>query len=397
MATGRKHPKYEEITRRWGGMQVRIDFSKRIDDWLQAFPEEEHAFLLELLSKFYYYSEENVKSKVVELNEKFLMKFQGDINDVVYTKIIKEQGVAFSDILFTTFWLYNNILNVDNNIVGLLEEEQIPKTIVIVDDYSGTGKTLIKTINHMLQINGNVKESRFYFLTLHMTNRAVVQIKEYANDVGLDIVLESLDFTDEIFKKDYIYSDIEAESKKKNYSEICKREKISEDYILGFEDVSSLVSFHYNTPNNTLGLFWQDLADFVALFPRKKRSKTRLSVMQQEAKKRRNRDRAVVIYGINDGQMKVMLTYCIGQTDGISVEDFKNTFGLTASQVDEFLKEMLRQGYVVNEEGCFIPSAKLKSHMFASRIKKRQKQFKNISEEKIEFKNHEEYIPQNFT
>ena len=81
----------------------------------------------------------------------------------VFTKIIKEQGIAFSDILFTTFWLKNNISNAENNILGLLEAGQIPKELVIVDDYSGTGKSFIKTVNKMLQTNGEVKNSQSIF------------------------------------------------------------------------------------------------------------------------------------------------------------------------------------------------------------------------------------------
>ena len=64
MSSGRKHPKYENITSRWGGMKIREDFAERIDKWLQAFPEEEHTFLLELLMQFYYYSEERIKEKL---------------------------------------------------------------------------------------------------------------------------------------------------------------------------------------------------------------------------------------------------------------------------------------------------------------------------------------------
>ena len=41
MSSGRKHPKYEDITSRWGGMKIREDFAERIDKWLQAFPKEE--------------------------------------------------------------------------------------------------------------------------------------------------------------------------------------------------------------------------------------------------------------------------------------------------------------------------------------------------------------------
>lgn len=398
MSSGRKHPKYENITSRWGGMKIREEFANRIDDWLHAFPEEEHSFLLELLLQFYYYSEERVKEKVIELYNAFMKEYQGDVDAVIYTKIIKEQGVACSDILFITFWMQNDIMYscAENNILGLLEAEQIPKDLVIVDDYSGTGNTLIKTVDKMLQVNQMVKDTNFYFLTLHITKRAQQQIKEYAQSVEIKLSVISLDYSDEAFKKDYIYNAIEAEHKKRYYAEICRRYKVDRN-VLGFEDVSSLVAFHYNTPNNTLGLFWQDLMDFTALFPRKKKQRTELSVMQREARNRKNKGVAPVVYGIDDARMAVMLTYCIGQSGGVSVEDFKATFGFTTMQADEALKSMIEQGYITNDAGRFCPTVKLKSHLFASRIKKGQSRFKEVQEEHhVEFKAHEEYIPCNF-
>ncbi len=397
MSSGRKHPKYENITSRWGGMKIREDFAGRIDKWLQAFPEEEHPFLLELLMQFYYYSEERIKEKVVELYDAFIKEYQGDASAVVYTKIIKEQGVACSDILFTTFWMQNSSMYscAENNILGLLEAEQIPKELVIVDDYSGTGKTFIKTLDKMLQVTDMVKDTKFYFLALHITQRAAKKIKEYAELNGISIKIISLDYSDEIFKKDYIYNEIEAEHKKRQYSEICTKQKI-EKYILGFDDVSSLVAFHYNTPNNTLGLFWQDLVDFAALFPRKKKQCTELSVMQRKARNRKHIEEPPVIFGIDDSRLVVMLLYCLGQTRGLSIEDFSETFGLTAMQADNALKEMLEQGYLINDEGHFQPGDKLKQHLFSSRIKRGQQRFKEVQEEQVEFQAHEEYIPCNF-
>lgn len=397
MSSGRKHPKYESITSRWGGMKIREDFAERIDKWLQAFPEEEHPFLLELLMQFYYYSEERIKDKVVELYEAFVKEYQGDAKEVVYTKIIKEQGVACSDVLFSNFWLQNDLMYScsDNNILGLLEAEQVPKELAVVDDYSGTGKSFIKTVDKMLHVNELVQNTKFYFLTLHITKRAIKQINEYAKDVGINIKIVSLDCSDEAFKKNYIYNEIEAERKKRQYAQICINQNMDK-YVLGFEDVSSLVAFHYNTPNNTLGLFWQDLMDFSALFPRKKKQRTGLSVMQKNARNRKSVEETPVVFGIEDGKMAVMLVYCLGQSKGISIDDFAMTFGLTTMQADTALKEMIEEGFMFNESGHFQPTAKLKSHVFMSRIKKGQKRFKERQEEKVEFQAHEEYIPCNF-
>ena len=396
MGNGRRHPKYENITSRWGGMKIREEFAERIDTWLSAFPESEHPFLLELLSEFYYYSEEQIAQKVVKLYDLFEREFSGNVNEIVFTKIIKEQGIAFSDILFVTFWLKNSISNAENNILGLLEADQIPKELVVVDDYSGTGNTFIKTINEMIQENAKVKNTKFYFLTLHITKRALNVIREYEKEVGVRIKVFYLECTEEIFKGDYIYSKIEAEYKEREYIKIYERQKIKKDYILGYKEVESLVAFHYNTPNNTLGLFWQDLGEFAALFPRKKQRKTTLSEMQREARNRKRRDQEIVIYGIPDEKLKVMLIYCLGQEHGIQIEEFKRTFGLNIEQAHNVLKKMLDEEYVCNKNGRFYPDVKLRSHIFLSRIKKGQDRFQIEQKKTQEFSKQTEYIPQKF-
>ena len=99
----RKHPKYEYLTSRWGGMKLREEFEGRIDNWLEAFDESEHKMLLSLLSKFYYYSEEKVKENSKKLYQKFLCENPEYKKTTVFTKIIKDFGTSYSDILFNTF------------------------------------------------------------------------------------------------------------------------------------------------------------------------------------------------------------------------------------------------------------------------------------------------------
>ena len=181
---------------------------------------------------------------------------------------------------------------------------------------------------------------------------------------------------------------------------MCQKQNVAKN-VLGFDDVSSLVAFHYNTPNNTLGLFWQDLVEFTALFQRIKKQHTTLKVMQRNAKNRKHSGEAPVIYGMEDGKTAVMLTYCLGQTGGVSVEAFAETFGFTASQADNALKNMIEQGYVTNDVGRFYPTAKLKSRLFTSRIKSGQSRFKEaieeqVLDEQVKFQPHKEYIPGNF-
>ena len=79
----------------------------------------------------------------------------------------------------------------------------------------------------MLQANELVKDSNLYFLTLHITQRAVLQIEEYSKCVGINIKIVSLDYSDETFKKDFIYNAIEAEQKKTPLYSVVSKTKCS--------------------------------------------------------------------------------------------------------------------------------------------------------------------------
>lgn len=400
MSSTRKHYKYEYLTSRWGGMQLRKEMDSRIEKWLSGFSEEEQQIMLELLSYFYYYSEKRVNEKVIELYQKFLGFFDGDTSDVTYIKVIKDYGVSFSDIFYSAFWLRNNLYDyTESNILSLLEEDSIPPILAIVDDYSGTGKTFIKTVDKLIEKNRKIIGSPIYFLVLHITQRAIKQIETYSLAVGIQIKIIALDTSDEAFKNGYLFEEIKAIELKKHYSDVCISRSVKEDFILGYEDVASLVAFHYNTPNNTLGLFWSDLAEFVALFPRHQKKRTTLKELQKETAARKKRQSQVITFGIDDARMATIMTYCIANSKDLSLENMKYAFGLTGDQLDFVLRTLIEQGYIhINEENnTLTPTEKLKSHMFVSRLKKYKKSFQeDESEKEGTFDIHAEYIPVNF-
>ena len=323
MSSTRKHYKYEYLTSRWGGMKLRKEMEPRIESWLSGFPEEEQKLMLDLLSNFHYYSEKRINEKVEELYKEFVESYTGNPADVIFTKIIKEQGASFSDIFSSAFWFQNNLYDyMEPNILSLLEEGSVPGTLVIVDDYSGTGKTFIKTIDKFIEKNRDIITTSLYFLTLHITQRAIKQIEEYSKEIGVQIKIISLEISDEAFKSGYLFEEGQAFKHKKYYSDICTRHSINKKFVFGFEDVASLVAFYYNTPNNTLGLFWHDLTDFIALFPRHKKEQTSLKQMQKDAQDRKNRREQIVIFGIDDARLAAIMAYCIANGTNVSLVKF---------------------------------------------------------------------------
>lgn len=398
MSNHRKRPPYEYLTSRWGGMKLRQEIGTRIEKWLSAFPESEHPFLLELLEHFYYYSEKRIKEKVKELFSLFQKSCGEKANDVTYTKILKEQGVAYSDLVFSAFWLENNLADyAEGNMCGLLSSGIIPPIIAVVDDFSGTGSTFIKTIDRYQQMAPSVRDSEIYFLVLHITEIAKEKICAYSSGIGINIKIISVDDSQAAFKSGYLYEEIIAQKNRKGYSDIYSRFALNEDFALGFGEVEALVAFHYNTPNNTLGLFWQDLTGFCALFPRHKREKTTLREMQNAAKARKKQKSVVTVYGIENSQMATLMVYVLAYGKSFSMERAMVDLGLTSEQLNRLLKEMINSGYILYQEGKYSATEKGKTHLFMSRLDKVKKAYdKPIQEAQPQFALHEGYIPINF-
>lgn len=395
MSTKRKHPKYEEITSRWGGMDVRHEFSKRIDIWLSAFDEAQRPLLLTLLGEFYYYSEKQLTKKAKELKAAFDKEYVGD-DSLIFTTVIKEYGTSFSDLFWNTFWFANDLYDLsEKNIIGLLSNNQIPTHLVIIDDYSGTGGTFVKTLQTLIETNAAIIDSHIYLLSIHITERATALINQFSAEVGIDITIIALDKSAETFREGTLFQLVEAEKKRLSYEQICAHKHIT--MALGFEDVQSLVAFHYNTPNNTLGLFWQDLEGFAALFPRKKKARTTLSEMQKRAKTNSKiRKQPPVLYNIDEIPLAFM-AYCLAQGNSFSFEKAKVDFGLTDEQLHHRIGMMVDCGYIENKSGRFCATPKLSSKMFKSRVKPLKKLYDETpSIEKITFNADDKYIPKNF-
>lgn len=127
MSSTRKHYKYEYLTSRWGDMKLRKEMGPRIEAWLSGFPKEEQKLILDLLSNFYYYSEKRINEKVEELYKEFIESYTGSPADVIFTKIIKEQGASFSDIFSSAFWFQNNLYDYHNQTYyPYLKKDQFP-------------------------------------------------------------------------------------------------------------------------------------------------------------------------------------------------------------------------------------------------------------------------------
>ena len=353
---------------------------------------------MELLKNFYYYTEKAIDRKVVELHQHFLEINGEDISKVVFSKIPKEYGVANSDIMFTSYWLNNDIKGYSSYDVirEYLENDAVPEKLVIVDDYMGSGDTVTGALKTMLSVAPELHNSKLYVLVIHASQIGIKNLNAFISERGLDLTFICLENTDKAFQEDYIFSKIDAKLKEEEYRQICDCKNVSKGAVLGYKDIQSLVAFDKTTPNDTLGLFWHSAENFVALF-RKNSQPRNTSISSLKGIARKNGHKEPVLFGIEDNQYNKFIVYCVKNGKNFSVEQACLDFGITPDMLLKRLQYIEQKGYIKFDSGVMIPSDETATKLIKRRLKGWDTAETILkSENKIPLIE-TSYIPQNFS
>lgn len=362
--------KFGEITKRWGDADFKKDFDGILDNWINQFSADERPLLLELLKNFYYYTEKAIDRKVVELHQRFLEINGEDISKVIFSKIPKEYGVANSDIIFTSYWLNNDIKGYSSYDVirEYLENDAVPEKLVIVDDYMGSGDTVTGALKTILSVAPELHNSKLYVLVIHASQIGIKKLNAFISERGLDLTFICLENTDKAFQEDYIFSKIDAKLKEEEYRQICDCKNVSKGAVLGYKDIQSLVAFAKTTPNDTLGLFWHSAENFVALF-RKNSQPRNTSISSLKGIARKNGHKEPVLFGIEDNQYNKFIVYCVKNGKNFSVEQACLDFGITPDILLKRLQYIEQKGYIKFDNGVMIPSNETATNLIKRRLK----------------------------
>jgi hypothetical protein len=366
-----KNLKHEKITRKWGGKTTQEEFETRISKWIEQFEENEKEFVCYFLHHFKYFTLRAIKDRAVDLFKLFEEKSMLNLDEVIFIPAYKELGVGFSDTFFNDFWYVNNLYDyAEKNIYDILSENIVFEKVVVVDDYSGSGKTIERTIRRCIEKNSKMKDSNFYILTLQTSNLARENLEKFSNDEGLDINIITLKSEKKAFENGEIFSNEKLKEIKNRYLNICDCKKINKDYKLGFSETEALLSFEYNTPNNTLGLFWSSSKDYEALFKRYKKKKTSLNQIRKDVSKRRKERESNFIKKYEENEQYVYLMgYLVQKGKKFNYKEAIKKFGMNEIQLDEAMNYLSKNDYVMYKSGKLVVTDKLREYIKLSKVK----------------------------
>ena len=253
--------------------------SNNIERWLSNFDgrvfsiDEEQRLALWLLCNYTYYSSEDVNHLCRVLYNKLihdmisnnylnLNAFNQDIKNVYFSSI---GSASESGGLILYHFRQESMLSVDRFVYPSTVKPNDKNILVFIDDVTISGSTALR---HFFKHLEKQKYRKAYYITLMASTEAINTLKEKNIDVVYCSILDERDkcFSEKsmVFNRFRELKDIT----KHMVEEYGKNIVDSPDKPLGFNDGAYMFGFYYNTPNNSLPIFWSK-KEWYPIFERK--------------------------------------------------------------------------------------------------------------------------------
>ena len=278
------HQIFEDFKARWRIEDASIDIFQKYPEWLNKMPEELAEIVNSLMAGFDYYTHRNVNERLVLLHQKLQSIQEIDFDNTIYCALPNKEGRINSGYEYLIeYKMINNLSRyvVYPDLKSISSEEMSHiQNIVFVDDFCGTGKTLVDYVNIVEDL---IQGKDIYYLVVHTMKNALKRLTQYQSTKSFRIHVIYQICTGKAFERGF-----EPSNKRQDYKRLAVEYGLPSKNVLGFYNTEALVSFYNDTPNNTLEIFWKDTKENEALFPRKNDEKPSWKDLNKKKKIRNN-------------------------------------------------------------------------------------------------------------
>lgn len=260
------------------------NFSSKVEKWLSKIKVEDQEAFGHLLKNYTYMTRINVRDSLYQQYQEY-KEVEPTYEDTIFLPVSSYGGI------------YNGAINILESFEAAIEDQsevtkkkiaidprtffnsfdiQHIKNIVFLDDIIGSGETFTDfLIRISLELPELIEEKKLYLFSLINLEKGIQHLKDFSTDHEWEVNIINQKVKKSIFEDPLFYEDSETknEHKKiiKNYENILvDNVKENEIYVMGYKKSSLLVSFYYNTPNNTLSVFWKGIENqWFPIFKRK--------------------------------------------------------------------------------------------------------------------------------
>nr|WP_319398779.1 ATP-binding protein [uncultured Carboxylicivirga sp.] len=284
------HDELNKLTKSWNlykGKEITTDI---VRGWLEQFEGlENQRNMFKLLEHIKFYNNSEIREKMEDL----FREVKKEIRRANKERIIKESQRKRDDILISyldqnpaksgaeyskLFVEANNIYKDNSTTIDKLEKKIIENrdlnALVFIDDFIGSGNTIIENIRELTDNYKNlIIERRLIVIigviTGFQEGKHLIE-KEIA-DIGIPIkiiILDPLDISNKAFNSESsIFSKpIERDKTKKICYDIGL--KLEKNHPLGYDDCQAVLVFPNTCPNNSLPILWKKTKTWNPIFER---------------------------------------------------------------------------------------------------------------------------------
>jgi hypothetical protein len=259
------------------------NFENKFKNWLEQFETEHQSIFLHLFNHYRYFDKNNIE-KWFHQSYELYKSVEPTFDESIYIPVTSIGGIMNGAIhMIHEFDMIGPELGISRKRIAAQPIEfnnsfkiSTSKNIVLIDDIVGTGDTLIdfvigcKKNKHTKNLFEN---KRIYIFALAVSEKTKNRVIDDLKVLGIKGEFINNLIINKAFEKGFIYHEEEARIKAKNivekYEELAAPEP---KYAMGYKNSQALVSFYFNTPNNSLSTFWEinDEKPWVSFFPRRK-------------------------------------------------------------------------------------------------------------------------------
>ena len=245
-----------------------FDLDCKIDKWLSYIDESDREIFCQVLSKYTYLTETACQKryeKIVDNLLNHLRSFDISLDKVLFITVESKNGTkSGSEHICADFYKRNRVKGIQKSqMISSFSRFNIAsirkyQAIVFLDDIVGSGFTLSNAIHNVIETLKDEVDSlstiHLYAACLVLSTRGKRMIDRNAKKGSYEItwLIDETYYAQKMFK-----------TNSTEYEVFEKYEYLIDDYIndnksyfMGFEKGKLGISFHYNTPNNTLSTFW---------------------------------------------------------------------------------------------------------------------------------------------
>lgn len=258
------------------------NFEQKIGNWLENVKsDEEKQVFIQLFTNFNYFTRMKFSSGLKDGYSKFKGIVGEEYKDSLFLPL-GSQGGIFNG-AYEIMPLFRRINRIDKTRIVMQTQDFLTKrdissvkNIVLVDDFIGSGTTLKKYIELLKKDYMSFLENKcIYVIVVVVGKKGLESIGKLREETGLDI--KEIIYHKRMEKAFTDLSGIFSNEKDRAYAKkIIKKyeQNVAERPIdiMGFKKSEGLIGFYYNTPNNTLAVFWdsKEESTWVPILPREK-------------------------------------------------------------------------------------------------------------------------------